>query len=138
MDGPDGGHEGGRPEVAGHAMQDEEQQDGCGGMEHDADQMVSPRGLAEQLAVGGMGEPCQRMPIAGISGGKGPRNGSGGQPVADRRIAQDIFDIVVVDEFMAKRLAENAGDRQHKQTAYGPFFSHDIGSLAISFPLRQG
>ena len=67
MDGEHGRHEGAGPETAGHPPQDQEQQDRRGGVQQDVGQVVSAGVQAVELAVQHVGEPGQRMPVAGMA-----------------------------------------------------------------------
>ncbi len=51
--------------------------------------------------------------------GEGPDNPVRRQAVADLRIGVDGLVIIVIDERMAERLAEDQSDRQHQKTAHG-------------------
>ena len=51
---------------------------------------------AEELHVQHVREPGQGMPVGGVGGGEGPRDGLPAQPLLDVRVFGDI-DLVVVD-----------------------------------------
>ena len=87
MDGKEGRHEGAGPEIAGHLPQDQEQQDGAGGVQQDIGQVV-PAGViqAVELAIQHVGEPGQRVPVAGMKVRKGPGDPLGSETACDLRV----------------------------------------------------
>ena len=62
---------------------------------------------APQLAVQHMRQSCQRMPIAGMLAAECVNRAGNCQPTADERIRVNVVIIIVVDEVVADRLAEN-------------------------------
>src|SRR5208283_4151376 len=68
----DGSYERTAPKGTRGAPQKQEQQERVGNVEQDIDQMLRPGVLAEELAIQLMGQPSQRMPIAGMGRRKGP------------------------------------------------------------------
>ena len=120
MDGEDGRHEGAGPEIAGHPPEGEEEQNRGGGVQQQIGGVVSAGVRSVELVVQNVGEPRQRMPVAGMAGCEGPADFLGDRTLNDMRIFVDVFVVVVVDELVMDRLAEDQSNRQQQETADGP------------------
>ena len=120
MDGEEGRHEGAGPETAGHLPQDQEEENGAGGVQQDIGQMVSA-GMIQpvELAVQHVREPSQRVPVGGMELRKGPCNSLRGETSGHVWIAVYVLVVVTIDELMAERLAEDQGHRQQEEAADG-------------------
>ena len=55
------------------------------------------------------------MPVGGVAFGEGPDNPSSGDAARDLRVVDDVELIVVVDELVMKRLAEDDPDCHQKK-----------------------
>jgi tetratricopeptide (TPR) repeat protein len=64
-----------------------------------------------------MGQPCQRMPVGGVSGVEGPDEALPGQSYSDMGIFQDIPSVVVVDELVIAYLPVNRPDGDDQEEA---------------------
>ena len=74
-----------------------------------------PAGVqAVKLTVQHVRQPCQGMPIAGMSGGKGPDKAFESQAGLHVMITGDVLNVVVADEVIMSHLPEydNGGDNQ--------------------------
>ena len=65
-------------------------QDGVGGMNQDACEMMAARVQAEQPAVGHVRQPGERMPVADIDFRERPFDTVPGQPLLHHRILRDV------------------------------------------------
>ena len=72
-----------------------------------------------ELAIQHVGEPSQRVPVAGMEVRKGPDDSRGGEAAGNLRIIADILVVVVVDELVPNRLAEDQGHGQQQQCGDG-------------------
>ena len=99
--------------------QDQEQQDRRGRMEQDVGQMVSAGPETVDLAVEHVGEPGQRVPIAGMVV-EGPRDPLEAQAARDLGVLVDVLIVIEVDELVPNCLGENEQDCQEQETARGP------------------
>ena len=91
MDGEQGRHEGAGPEIAGHLPQDQEEENGAGGVQQDIGQVVSAGVIQSvELAVQHVGEPSQRVPVGGMEVCKGPDDSLGGETACNLRILVDV------------------------------------------------
>ena len=70
-------------------------------METKIHQVMPPGIKAKNMAVEHMGNPRQRMPVAGIPAGKCPGHPGPGQTGNDMEIIGDVLGIIKVDELVA-------------------------------------
>ena len=106
--------QGTRPHTAGHRAKDEKEQNRRGSMQQQIGQMVAPSGEAVELAIQHQGEPSHRAP-ENDAVGKRPDDPLACQPAGNVGILAYIHSVVVVDEPVADRLAEDQPDRQQQQ-----------------------
>jgi len=112
-----GGHQRAAPERARHAPQQPEQQERIGNMQAHAHEMV-PAGLeAKKLAIRHVRNPGQRVPVAGVAGGKSPNNIRPLQPALNLRVLGDVVRVVIVDEAMPRHRQKDRQGRQCQQQA---------------------
>ncbi len=112
-------HQRAGPETAGHLPEDQEQHDGRGGVQQDIGPMVPAGAEPIELAVQLMRETGERMPVRTMAVGKDPGDAGDRQPVRHVGILINVFVIIIVDELVADRLAEDQSHRQQKQAANG-------------------
>ena len=113
-------HKGAGPEFSRHLEQEEEQQDGRGGVQRNAGQVVSA-GMAKtvDLAIRHVRDPGERVPIGGMTAGEGPREPVGRQTAGDVRVLDDVLIVVIVDERVTRGLAKHARDQNEQNAADG-------------------
>src|SRR5215216_5347995 len=87
---------GASPMCLGKGPQQKEEQDDIGDVECQANEMMRAGAQAEELAVEHVGQPCERVPIARVSGCECPRYAIPGQAGLDVGIGGDVITIVVV------------------------------------------
>ena len=104
------------PKRAGHLPQNQKKRDDRRGVEEDIGEVMSAGIQSVKLAVQHVGKPSQWMPVGRVKAGEGPGDSLEGQTLRNHRILKHIFIVVVENELVMQRLAENdKGDRgQHK------------------------
>ncbi len=117
MDGEQGRRQCARPEIAGHPPQQQEQKNCRGGMERYAGEVMSLRFLPVKAVIKNMGKPRQGVPIAGVVAAERPADGLRGEALLNLRVRIDILVVIIVDELIADRLAEDQPDRQQQPHA---------------------
>jgi hypothetical protein len=65
-------HPGAGPKRAGHAVEQQEEQDGIGRVQEQTGQVMAGGFQPVKLAIQHVRHPGQRMPIGGVGGGQGP------------------------------------------------------------------
>ena len=83
-------------------------------VKHQAGLVVAPGIETKELYIEHMREPCQGMPIAGMSGCKGPDKAFESQAGLHVMITGEVLNVVVADEVIMLHLPENGngGDSQ--------------------------
>ena len=95
VDGKEGAYHGTSPDRSRHPRQDEKEQKGIADMKEQIVEMV-PLGVQPiKLAVQHVGNPRQRVPVAGMGRSKGPPNTIRGQARTHMGILNDVFIIVI-------------------------------------------
>ncbi len=111
------GHEGTRPKIAGHPPQNQKEDDCRGHVKQDVAEVMSPGRQPVKLAIQHVGEPSERVPVAGMAAGEGPSDALDGQAAGDWQIPAHVVFVIVVDEVVAERLAEDENHRQQQESA---------------------
>ena len=112
VQGEQGGNDGATPDCARHAAEQHEEQDGVGGVEQQARQVVAARAQAEQLAVQQEGQPGQRMPEARIQGCERPAKVSPGQALLDMGVLVNIDIVIKGDKAVVQGREERPDDER--------------------------
>jgi hypothetical protein len=110
VQGKERGHGAALPERPRHRPEDNEEEQGVGGVQKEAHQVVPPCVQTEELDVGHVHEPGERVPVVDVGGGKGPDEAVYGQPLPDDRIVGDVV-IVVEDDQRQNRDGSADQDR---------------------------
>ena len=92
------GDEGAWPDFSRQPEQKREKQRRVHRVKQDADEVVCAGIQAEELAVGHVRNPGERMPVAGVKGGERPAEVRPVQAVFDERIFGDVVGVVIVDK----------------------------------------
>ena len=105
------------PEGSGHRPEDEKEEQGVYGVQKEAHQVVAPRVQAEELNVGHVRQPRERVPVVDVGGGKGPHEAVHGQPPPDDRVIGDIVVVVEADEAVIDHRAVDDQRQTHDNGA---------------------
>ena len=101
------------PKGSGHLPKNEKQHDHGGAMQHQAGEMVPTRAKPEELDIEHMRDGRERMPVLGMNVGKRPGDPMERDSISYRGIGVEIRDVIVVDELVPERLAENDPRQRH-------------------------
>src|SRR2546422_6761470 len=101
MHGEEPGYKGAPPGGASHPVKNQKDEDGIGGVEQQAGEMVSAGAHAEQLAIQRDRKPGQRVPKAAFQAAEGPADGFPSEAVLDMHVLIDVNRVIEVDELVA-------------------------------------
>jgi hypothetical protein len=116
----EGGNKGAAPVRAGHLLEQAKEQQRVEGVEKKIGGMVSGGVEAVELAIEHVGEPGQRMPVAGVAGGKSPTPALQAETALDHEVLSHIVRVVEVKELAVADLPVGAygGDREQNAEDY--------------------
>ena len=120
MDGKHRGHQGAGPEPAGHLPQHQEEEDRRRSVQQDIGQVMPACPATVTLPVEHVGQRGERVPVAGMEMSEGPDHGVGRPSPRDVAVIVNVEAIIVIDESIPERLAEDSGHGQYDATADGP------------------
>ena len=110
-------------------------------VEHQVGQMMARRLQTEELAIQHMGDPGQRVPVAGVHMGKRPNDSIQFEAAGDRRVFEDVIAVVEINELVVNRLAKDepgeAAEKDATARALQRFFADPPGFGARLFIGRQ-
>src|ERR1022692_1983546 len=86
------------PKGSGHPPQYEEKQDGIGGVDGNVHRVMRPWPHSKELAVCGMGNPRQWVPIARVACLKEPREFMRCEAAVDVEVVYDVGCVIQADE----------------------------------------
>ena len=120
VQGEEGGNKGAAAERAGHSLKESKYQERVEGVEKKIGGMVSGWLEAEELAIEHVGEPGQRMPVAGVAGGESPTPAVQAETAPDHEVLGHIVRVVEVEELAVADQPVNAygGDREKNAEEY--------------------
>ena len=108
------------PRRLGHALEKQEQQDGVGQMQGHARQMMAGGIHSIELKIQHVGNPGQRMPVAGVARRQRPKKAGPTQGALDVRVGGDVSGIVVGDKSGAPNRCISRQNRQRQAKADQP------------------
>ena len=118
MDRKDGRDKRASPKGAGHLPQNQKKCDHRRGVEKDIGEMMSGGIQSVKLAVQHVGKPGQRMPVVGMNAGESPNYPLQRQTPGNLRVFIHIIIVVIVNELVNHRLAENGKGDRGQQNAH--------------------
>src|ERR1700737_1197731 len=111
------GYKQARPSAPGYVNEQQEQQNGVGGMNQHAGEVMSGWVQMKELVVERMGKPGKGMPVGLLGGSQCPGDGRGAESIADVGIFGDVAVVVVVDEDMpVDRVVQRKCDDDEEKT----------------------
>jgi hypothetical protein len=88
------------PETFCHSGQEDKQQNGIYNMKQDVNKMMCGGAAGKQSVIELMGQPRQRVPVGGVTGGEGPFNPLPGKTRFDIGVVGDVSVIVIADKLV--------------------------------------
>src|ERR1035437_2209509 len=117
VDSKEEGDESASPSRRGQAPENQEDQDGIGGMNEQAAEVVPPGVQTKYLAVQHVRQPGERVPVAHFRAAKGPLHARPGEASAHVAVVGDIEVVIVIDEVIAQSREEHPEHDQEQQNA---------------------
>src|SRR5690349_19982880 len=107
MDGKDRCDEGAAPQTKRHLLEQKKKADVVDAVQQHVNEMMRAWPWAKKSVIPHVRHRCQRMPVVRMNMGKGPTCALPIEASQNFRVFADVSRIVVVDEVVVQRLAEN-------------------------------
>jgi len=103
------------PDRRRHPVQDEKEQERIGRVKEKTHPVMAPRVHSEEGHVQQVGNPRDRVPVAGMGRDEGPGETSRREPPSDMRVLRDVLFIIEIDELVAAHLPKHGKRHQHEK-----------------------